>query len=1112
MHAKAGGCLVDKMPGDLRPTVYLPPQYSVNGQIHGNAIRQLLRPGGECKVVVGSYQSDQTKGVLLSSGDGRTTLVIARDHSPRHPIDSILVLPQPRRILDANARDAIARQARWIRPAQTLVGGITNKSLESACIAAHQSWSSAFAFIGEQRTDGVVSRAGLRPPQLGAVHAAMAHWAVSDEIATIVMPTGTGKTETMLALLVGAEIRNLLVVVPTDALRTQISSKFESFGLLKQFGVIHDTASYPVVTTLIHVPKSPGDVDDIFRSSNVVVTTAAITAGCTPEVQARMAERSSHLFIDEAHHVRANTWETFRKSFGRRRVLQFTATPFRNDRRLVDGARIFNYPLRKAQQEQYFKRIQFRAVTEFSTEGSDAAIARAAVDQLDADVTAGFDHIVMARTNYINRARVVHEIYSQLAPNHHPLIIHNGIGQRTRREALRSLIARESRIVVCVDMLGEGFDLPQLKIAALHDMHRSLAVTLQFTGRFTRTSENIGDATVIANIADANVGEALRDLYEESADWNYLLRRLSEGATQRHKNRTEFIESFGELPPELPIQSVLPKMSAVVYSTTCARWTPEQTEAVPAKGELYAGPAVNHAAKTLLYVTRETEPVTWGPQQHPTNVVWHLYLAFWDEGRNLLFVNSSNNDSNHENLARALCGSDVALVGGDQVFRSLHGINRLTLTNMGLKHSLNRANRFTMYVGSDVIQGLEQATLQNRSVTNVFGLGYSQGARATIGCSARGRVWSYRIAEDITEWIDWCRNVGEKLVDKTISTNSILNAVMRPEQVIERPKAVPIAIEWPDEFFVRNYDVMKIEIDGNAVPFFDTEIELLSRSDVGSLQFKVQADGRSAEYEMRFSGQTVEYVLLSTSSAVVVQPTKRIRLEDWFTREPPTIRFADGSFLEGSWFLQPSADCRIPFDKNRISVWDWSGTDLSKESQTTAKLQDSIQYRVINEAKQGNFGHQYDVIIDDDGSGEVADVVAIAITKDERLIFDLFHCKYSKGPSPGARIGDLYEVCGQAQKSVTWKSKVDRMLTRLGKRDDRRTQQTGISRFEIGVPAKLPEIRKMSRYLTSEFRIFVVQPGLSRAQATEQQLELLAVTALYLKETFAVSLSIVGSD
>ena len=48
-------------------------------------------------------------------------------------------------------------------------------------------------------------------------------------------------------------------------------------------------------------------------------------------------------------------------------------------------------------------------------------------------------------------------------------------------------------------MLGEGFDFPNLKIAAIHSPHKSLVSTLQFIGRFARTNaENIGTAKFIA--------------------------------------------------------------------------------------------------------------------------------------------------------------------------------------------------------------------------------------------------------------------------------------------------------------------------------------------------------------------------------------------------------------------------------------------------------------------------------------------------------------------------------------------------------------------------------------------------------------------------------------
>jgi hypothetical protein len=63
-----------------------------------------------------------------------------------------------------------------------------------------------------------------------------------------------------------------------------------------------------------------------------------------------------------------------------------------------------------------------------------------------------------------------------------------------------------------------------------------------------------------------------------------------------------------------------------------------------------------------------------------------------------------------------------------------------------------------------------------------------------------------------------------------------------------------------------------------------------------------------------------------------------------------------------------------------------------------------------------------DVYFDDDGPGEIADVVAIRLT--ENLVsVTLFHCKFSSGDMPGARVKDLYAVRGQAQKSARWRDR-----------------------------------------------------------------------------------------
>ncbi|WP_164079370.1 hypothetical protein, partial [Stenotrophomonas maltophilia] len=55
-------------------------------------------------------------------------------------------------------------------------------------------------------------------------------------------------------------------------------------------------------------------------------------------------------------------------------------------------------------------------------------------------------------------------------------------------------------------------------------------VTLQFIGRITRKGDDktIGEATVVTNIADPEAERKLGDLYAEGADWDKIIKRLSE--------------------------------------------------------------------------------------------------------------------------------------------------------------------------------------------------------------------------------------------------------------------------------------------------------------------------------------------------------------------------------------------------------------------------------------------------------------------------------------------------------------------------------------------------------------------------------------------------------
>ena len=218
----------------------------------------------------------------------------------------------------------------------------------------------------------------LRRPQIGALHSIVGYQLSGlTEPGIVVMPTGTGKTETMLAWLVAQRPERVLVVVPSSALREQIASKFETLGILQQERIVGPGAMRPRVGRVAGRFDSEKDAVDFVAACNVVVVTPNAVRASEAAVQRAFFSGFTHLLVDEAHHAPAQTWTEIIRAFGERPVLLFTATPYRRDGQTLPGRVIFRFPLREAQREGYFSRIDFTAVLDLDDD--DEALAKAAL-------------------------------------------------------------------------------------------------------------------------------------------------------------------------------------------------------------------------------------------------------------------------------------------------------------------------------------------------------------------------------------------------------------------------------------------------------------------------------------------------------------------------------------------------------------------------------------------------------------------------------------------------------------------------------------------------------------------------------------------------------------
>lgn len=322
---------------DKSVSLKIPSQVEIEGRLHKAKLIKFGKQERIETVSLSNFSQRAVSGFEFESEDYGNIIVLPKRTSAELPGYSVLLIPDFLNESDLSKRSLLG-EIRWFRPKPRSIAEISSGEAKIICKRVRDSWMNAFTFVEEQRDDtGKIIRSGLRPPQLGALHATLAHWSVADKPATIVMPTGTGKTETMLALLAVTKIEHLMVVVPNAALRDQIADKFATFGVLKKAEALSKNAETPVVAVLEGRPSSVDQVEDIFSRANVIITTMQVAGQCEPEIQAKMAELCSHLFIDEAHHIGARTWLEFRKHFDKRRVIQFSATPFRTDGRRVDG-------------------------------------------------------------------------------------------------------------------------------------------------------------------------------------------------------------------------------------------------------------------------------------------------------------------------------------------------------------------------------------------------------------------------------------------------------------------------------------------------------------------------------------------------------------------------------------------------------------------------------------------------------------------------------------------------------------------------------------------------------------------------------------------------------
>ncbi|HCJ56063.1 MAG TPA: hypothetical protein DHV55_00745 [Clostridiaceae bacterium] len=355
----------------------------------------------------------------------------------------------------------------------------------------------------------------------------------------ITLPTGTGKTGVIALAPYGISEGKVLVITPSLIIKQGISDEFDTrtpFNFWTKTNVIVDEEKLPTVYRYAgYNSNSEADKKRVIRylnNANIIIANIHKISNVNSNktlIDILDPDFFDMIIIDEAHHSAADSWKNTLEYFNAKKIVKLTATPYRTDSKELDGEIIYSYSLSDAIRKGLIKNLVSEDYTnenlEFVVDG-ELVSKEEAIDAMDKNwVTrsvAYSEHcsrtiVEMSIKRLIEKRRLGnahHQILAVACSIKHAEQIKKLYGEyNLRAEYVSSDRIEESEkiiieykkgqidVLVNVNMLGEGFDHPNISIAAIFRPFRTLAPYAQFIGRALRRIQNDDPIDSIDNVA-----------------------------------------------------------------------------------------------------------------------------------------------------------------------------------------------------------------------------------------------------------------------------------------------------------------------------------------------------------------------------------------------------------------------------------------------------------------------------------------------------------------------------------------------------------------------------------------------------------------------------------
>lgn len=875
-----------------------------------------------------------------------------------------------------------------------------------------------------------------RPAQRGAFGALIAHWSIHHrKPALVAIPTGSGKTAIAIGAAHLAQARRVLVVVPSTQLRQQMVHAFSEEEVLRRCGAL-------IGNTKPRVYEVTGRVEswDDLKNYDVVV---GLPQSLSPSHYDEGGKPPSDLFdlvlVDEAHHAPARTWRSILDHFDGARKVLLTATPRRTDGKRVPGDLVFHFPLRTAIAGGYYKVVEARVVNPEMPGGKDQcdlAIRDAVAEEFKKAEHASSTLLIRAGSR--ERAASLVELYREVGIEVRALT--SNLSETVQTQIYNGLQDGTIRAVAVVGMLSEGFDLPRLRLAAYHDKHKSVVSTIQLIGRLVRADPAFPQPSVLVTANDTDVYPSLKgvlwDLFQEDADWSELLPGIIDSEVQDDLADRAFSEQLEPPPAQLSLEALRPLIRATVYEVADQDWHPTFTEGeVPTalhrgasvRGEQIFYSTLTPSGQTLLLVTQKTVSPRWHAESGLDASEFNLHLVTFvpaksKSSRHLLLVNSNDGNIGRA-IFEAIDASMEGLRSGDpqRLQRAFDTLPRLSVSNVGVRNTYGGGRgtaSYKMFAGSGVDQGMRESDTAQAALGHAMAQvseGPGQAAYNTGVAVERSKVWESRYVA-LRAYDDALAAFADRYWSTTAVVNPLLPSVARGSRLEGFPTVPAAVIELHPQLLTTEWTLS----DGFPVSRLDLQYIDQGSNDSQVCFIAVRPDTNTTIWAGRVD--LLGDVHNDSDEVSLRRGNSQSTLADILSIAPPALRFLDGHTVIGTTIYSP------PVVSTDLSRWvpvflDWSLTNIEKETDASALAAgagDSVHDTLRQHLAARHTAARRRWILENDGSGELADLIVLELLPTREVRVELWHAKPASGAHPSVRVTDMQVVVAQAIKSRRW--------------------------------------------------------------------------------------------